>query len=272
MTVKLISDEKIAATSSKGNQEKWYDKETGKWHKLDRLGYESLAETVISELLNESNVEKDTPFSFVRYGMTRLSVHGRERTGCVSNNFLKEGESIVTLNRLLTLYLGCPLKEKLLRLPSDRKRIEYLANTTAEITGLDRFPEYLTLIFEIDSLFLNDDRHLNNIAVIEKDGGYSYCPIFDNGAGLLSDMRFLPPDVEPKGLIKEVVAMPFGTTFTRQMNGARSLFGNVLNIRKFGREELAAKVGRYLDFYPKRDAAIITDRIVETVLVRQKMM
>ena len=78
------------------------------------------------------------------------------------------------------LDLGYPLKEKLLKLSSDKKRIEYLANATAEITGLKDFPKYLTLIFEVDSLFLNDDRHLNNIAVIEKGGKFSYCPIFDN--------------------------------------------------------------------------------------------
>ncbi len=101
-----FTDEKIAKTSSKGNQEKWYDGETNSWYKLDQFGYESLAETLISEILMESNIESGTPFTFVRYGMARLQVHGRKRAGCVSKNFLKDGESIITLNRLLTLYLG----------------------------------------------------------------------------------------------------------------------------------------------------------------------
>ena len=35
MTVKLVTNEKVAETSSKGNQEKWFDKETDKWYKLD---------------------------------------------------------------------------------------------------------------------------------------------------------------------------------------------------------------------------------------------
>ena len=68
-------------------------------------------------------------------------------------------------------------------MPSDKSRIRYIAEKTAEITGLHGFPQYLTLLFEIDSLILNDDRHLNNIAIIEQDGRYDYCPIFDNGAG-----------------------------------------------------------------------------------------
>ena len=45
MTVRLVSNEKIAETSSKGNQEKWLD--NGKWYKLDQFGYEALAETLL---------------------------------------------------------------------------------------------------------------------------------------------------------------------------------------------------------------------------------
>ena len=34
MSVKFVTNEKIAETSSKGNQEKWYD--GGRWYKLDQ--------------------------------------------------------------------------------------------------------------------------------------------------------------------------------------------------------------------------------------------
>ena len=44
MTVRLVSNEKIAETSSKGNQEKWFDH--GRWYKLDQFGYEALTETL----------------------------------------------------------------------------------------------------------------------------------------------------------------------------------------------------------------------------------
>ncbi len=103
MTVKLVSNQKIAETSSKGNQEKWLD--NGKWYKLDQFGYEALAETFSSMLLEYSNIERETPFCFVRYNMERLLVHGRERTGCSSENFLKPGESIVTLSHLFKHHL-----------------------------------------------------------------------------------------------------------------------------------------------------------------------
>ena len=132
-------------------------------------------------LREQSNVEKDTPFTFVRYQMERVNVHGQDRNGCSSEDFLRPGQSIVTLDHLLSRVLGKPLRDALARLSSDKKRIAFLAETTAEYTGLRAFPQYLTLLFEVDGLFLNDDRHLNNIAVLEKGGQYSYCPIFDDG-------------------------------------------------------------------------------------------
>ena len=67
MTVRLVTDEKIAETSSKGNQEKWYDHAENRWYKLDQFGYEALAETVISALLQRSNIEPGTPFLFLRH-------------------------------------------------------------------------------------------------------------------------------------------------------------------------------------------------------------
>ena len=270
MTVKLFTNDKVAETSSKGNQEKWYDKDTNKWYKLDQFGYEALAETLISNLLEKSNIKQNTPFSFAKYEMEKLKVHGRERTGCSSDNFLKAGESIITLSHLFSRCLGGSLKTTLEKLPSDKKRIKYIAEETAKITGLKEFPQYLTLLFEIDALFLNDDRHLNNIAVIEKDGKYSYCPIFDNGAALLSNTQLSPMDIEPKGLIKDVVARPFNTSFTRQMNTARELYGRQLVMPQLTTQEIMAELKPLLEYYPERDKGIITDRVVECIKLRQK--
>ena len=59
MTVHLVSNQKIAETSSKGNQEKWLD--SGIWYKLDQFGYEALAEVFTSQLLEYSNMEAAFP-------------------------------------------------------------------------------------------------------------------------------------------------------------------------------------------------------------------
>ena len=267
MTIKLVSNEKIAETSSKGNQEKWYD--NGRWYKLDHFGYEGLAETFTSMLLERSNIEQDTPFHFAKYCMERIHVHGRERTGCSSENFLKPGESIITLNHLFRQHLGYSLKEKLSSLSSDKKRIAYLAEETASITSLHDFPRYLTLLFEIDSLVLNDDRHLNNIAVIEKNGHFDYCSIFDQGAGLLSNVQFSPMDITPHALIRVLTARPFNTTFNRQLHTVQGLYGKQLKIPKFTRSELMGMLHPLLVFYAVRDRDIIADRVCETVLLRQ---
>ena len=270
MTIRLVTDEKIAETSSKGNQEKWYDQAADCWYKLDQFGYEALAETVVSVLLEQSNLETDTPFTFVRYHMERLQVHGRERTGCSSRNFLQPGQALITVNRLLSSHLGKPLREKLARLSSDKKRIAYLAEMTAEMTGLELFPQYLTLLFEVDALFCNDDRHLNNISVIEKNGKYDYCPIFDNGAGLLSNTQLSQMDISPPALISALRARPFNTTFTRQMNAARSLYGAQLIMPKLTVGELREDLIPLLEYYPQRDRGLISDRVEACILTRQK--
>ena len=270
--MKFVSDEKIAETSSKGNQEKWYDSVTDSWYKLDQFGYEALAETLISLLLEKSNIETETPFTFVRYSIDKMHVHGRERNGCVSRNFIIAGQSLITVNRLLTRHLGIPVKQKLMRLPSDKKRIAYLADATAEHTGLIDFQRYLTLLFEIDALFCNDDRHLNNIAVIEHAKGYDYCPIFDNAAGLLSNTQISQMNIAPKALIAVLYARPFNTTFTRQMNSVRSLFGKQFVMPKLSFTEIRDTLQPLLEYYAERDRGIITNRVTDCIFIRQKVL
>jgi len=264
--IKLYSDDKIAETSSKGNQEKWQD--NGRWYKLDQFGYEGLAEVTVSNLLKLSSIEHNTPFKFVRYSPEIINAHGIDRTGCSSKNFLKKGQSIVTLSHLFRSY-GMPLTESLSRLTSDKRRIAFIAEKTAELTGLDMFPQYLTLIFETDTLFLNNDRHLNNIAVLECNGKYDYCPIFDNGAALLSNMMDYPMNIDPEALIKSVHARPLNTTFNRQMIHAVRLYGIQLDIIRITTNDIRKAISDSLEFYPDRDRGIITDRVMTTIEMRQ---
>lgn len=270
MIIKLATNDKIAETSSKGNQEKWL--EDGYWYKLDQFGYEALAEVFTSRLLDFSNIKKGTPFTFVEYKIKRINAHGFERVACVSKNFLKKNQSIVTVSALFKKCCDVSVKRKLASLQSDKKRIEYLANTVSEITRLKEFPRYLTLLFEIDSLILNDDRHLNNIAVIKEENKYDYCPIFDNGAGLLSNMQILRTDIEPKGLMKSLTASPFGMTFNRELKTTRALFGSVIEMPRFSRDKLQEMLSPMLEYYPKRDRGIIADRVSECILERQKQL
>lgn len=270
MTVQLVTDDKIAETSSKGNQEKWFDKDTNRWYKLDQFGYEALSETVVSMFLEESNIERDFPFHFVRYRMERMQVHGHERSGCSSENFLKPGQDIVTLSHLFKQEYGTSLAALLDRLPSDKRRIAWLAEQTAALTGLDEFPHYLTLLFEVDALFLNEDRHLNNIAVLCRNGRFDYCPIFDNGAALLSNVQIYPLEIAPKAHITTIRARPFNTTFNRQVIAVRDAFGQQLRMPKFTRSEISEALAPLLPYYAGRDRGLITDRVTACILTRQK--
>ena len=270
MNIKLTADKKIAETSSKGNQEKWL--EDGTWYKLDQFGYEALAEVMTSKLLEHSNIESETPFTFVRYEMKKVKVHGRERTACASKNFLKNGQSILTVNALFRQLSNQPLTKQLGKLSSDKKRMEYLAHSVTEMTGLADFGTYLATLFAVDALILNDDRHLNNIAVIEENGKFSYCPIFDNGTGLLSNMQILRTDIEPKGLMKSLTASPFGMTFNRSLSTSRALFGTDLKILKFSKNELSEMLAPLLAYYPQRDRDIISERVIACIMERQKQL
>lgn len=85
MSIHFVTNERIAETSSKGNQEKWV--EGNRWYKLDQFGYEALAETIISQLLECSNCEKDYPFRFTRYQMERITAmasNGRDAAAKIS--------------------------------------------------------------------------------------------------------------------------------------------------------------------------------------------
>ena len=115
-------------------------------------------------------------------------------------------------------------------------------------------------------------QHLNNIAVLESGGKYDYCPIFDNGAGLLSNMRTAPMDIEPKALIAAQRARPFGTTFNRQAGAVQALYGAQLRLPKLSKEEIFARLEPLLQYYPQRDRGIITDRVCATILLRQKQL
>lgn len=267
MSITLVSNEKIAETSSRGNQEKWLD--NGKWYKVDQFGYEALAEVFTSLLLEHSNIEKDTPFTFVRYNMEQVVVHGRQRTACSSPNFLPQNTSIITISQLFKQHLGSSLSSKLTSLSSDKQRMLYLAEATADITGLSLFPQYLTLLFELDSLVLNDDRHLNNIAVLAHDTGFDYCPIFDQGAALLSNTRYCPMEIEPRSLVNNQIARPFNTTFNRQVITMRTQFGNQLCLPTFTKQYLQELVEPLLAYYPARDRSYIMDRVVATICLRQ---
>ena len=123
-------------TTSKGNQTKYCNGEL--WFKGDYLGYEGLAETVASRLLQTSNLDSS---KYVNYQEATLDLNdGRILHGCVSNNFLAPLESFITFGRLLDKY-GID-QNTLDRLPTLFDRISLVVQRLYSITELD-LTEYI---------------------------------------------------------------------------------------------------------------------------------
>ena len=268
--VKLYTRDVVAATSSKGNQEKWYDKETNAWYKLDRIGFEALSEAVASEILRKySNIETELGYQIVPYHIDSVDVHKAKRNASISPNFLKEGQSIQTAYHILKRVLGPDYQKVLADEKTIPNRLKKIVDTIEAISGLQNFGQYLTLLFEVDALIANEDRHLNNIAIIEENGTYQYCPLFDNGEGFMLDNVKYPFDVETKGLMKHLRAKPFQCRFGTLLSAARELYGTQLKITCTA-DEISEVIEAYLEWYQPMFRPFLKDRILDVMILQMK--
>ena len=211
--------------SSKGNQLKWEN--DGIWYKADYTGYEGLAEYMISHLLKKSTLAEQ---EFVCYDLEEIKYGTVIYNGAKSKNFLNEDWQIITLERLFHNFFGESLYKSMYRIPDHEERLRFLVQQVERMTGLQNFGVYMNKLLTIDAFFLNEDRHTHNIAILmNKDGRFSYSPIFDNGAGLLADTSLdypLGKDVYLQ--IKEVRAKTISADFDEQLDLSEKLYGNHL--------------------------------------------
>ena len=99
------NDRFMYQSSSKGNQKKWiYD---NKFIKADTYnGYESIAECLAYIVGKHTNIKSIKYLSCI---INEVNEYGVESFyGCYSNNFIKEGESLVTVYKILNC-LCCAL-------------------------------------------------------------------------------------------------------------------------------------------------------------------
>ncbi len=265
MEIKSFNDNSIYSVMARGKQEKFYDAEYSQWYKLDQYGYESLAETLASRIMRRSKLNLYTPYTFVAYRMEHVRIHDRIRTACSCNNFLSPHSSIITVNDILQKQVGYPLKNKLDSFTTLKRKTAYIVDATRSYTRLYDFADYLTLIFELDALFCNDDRTLNNIAVIEKNGVFNYCPIFDNGAAFLSNIQMSPLSTKPQELLTGLTARPTKTSFGRQVKAVHNLYGRILEPFKISNSDIYAILREMLNYYPKDNRESITNRIITCI-------
>lgn len=211
--------------SSKGNQFKW--ERDGVWYKADYTGYEGLAEYMVSGLLGYSNL-KNT--EFIQYQTEEIGYKKTLYRGCKSLNFLPDGWQLITLERLFKNLYGQSLYQSLYRIEEVEERARFLVEQVELMTGLKEFGPYLSRLLTIDAVFLNEDRHMHNIAVLYDDAGrYHYCPVFDNGSALLSDTTAdYPMGEDIISLIPQVKSKTLSSDFMEQLDAAEGLYGQNL--------------------------------------------
>lgn len=184
--------------SSDGTQIKFC--EDGKWFKQDLRGYEGEVEHIVSCLLACSNVN-----NYVFYEQCKIN----GKPGCVSDDFLRTDESFVSFESLHLQYTGLSLADKVMEYQDFQERYAYVCEFIFKSCDID-IKHYLSHIFSLDALTLNDDRHFNNLGLIYnyKNNQYRAAPIFDNGAGLLSDIIKYPQWKSLEENISNVIGQP----------------------------------------------------------------
>ena len=227
--VNLTKDDlkRFGENSSMGNQLKF--EKNGIWYKTDYTGYEGLTEYTVSEFLKASTLK---PEEYVPYKTEEIRYEDTVFRGCSSKDFLRPDRQIITLERLYKNQRGESLYQRIWHTSDDpKRRLVSLVDIVESITGLDGFGEYMAKLMTIDALFLNEDRHFHNIAVLLTNrGGYELCPIFDQGAGLLADTTLdYPMDAELQRLYDKVKAKTFSRSFDEQLDAAEALFGDTLH-------------------------------------------
>lgn len=215
------NERKNERQSSKGNQLKWEN--DGIWYKADYTGYEGLSEYMISHLLKKSSLGE---MEYVLYEPEEIKYKTIIYKGAKSNNFLQDGWQIITLERLFKNFFGESLYESLYRIADHKKRFCFLVDQTERMTGLTQFGIYMNKLFTIDAFFLNEDRHTHNIAVLlNEKNEFAYCPIFDNGAGLLADTTMdYPIQEDAYSLMNQVHAKTICGDFDEQLDISEELY------------------------------------------------
>lgn len=234
--------------SSKGNQLKWENE--GIWYKADYTGYEGLAEYVISHLLKLTNLNEG---EYVLYEPEQIKYKRQIYNGVRSRAFIDEDWQIITLERLFKNVYNESLTSVLWHMSDVKERLEFLVNAIKNITGLNNWGEYICRLFTIDAFFLNEDRHMHNIAVLMNGkGDYKYCSVFDNGAGLLSDTTMdYPMEQDIYQMISEVKSKSVSQNFDEQLDVAENLYGQ--NLQFLFTKKNVSDIVNNADMYPPEE-------------------
>ena len=204
----LINDE----GTSEGTQIKY--KKEGFWYKKDNRGHEGLCEYLASRFLSFTSLSKD---EYIDY--EEGTVNGS--AGCRSQDFIKDNTTeLITLYRLYRNETGSDLAKILAGLDDIEARAEHIISFVHSVCGID-ITDYLQKIFTLDEIILNEDRHVNNLALLQNESGFYPAPIFDNGCSLLTCNQSVNRHLPISENVKRVTARPLSGSFSK----TRKYFG-----------------------------------------------
>lgn len=218
MFYETIDEEYIVTQNgtSEGTQIKYY--KDGFWYKKDSRGKEGLTEYLVSKLLTFSDLQKDEYILYEQGEINGIS-------GCRSKNFLGKEDELITFYRLYQNQFGKDLSKVIAQMETMEERIEYVIRFIKESCKLD-VREYLAKIIQLDALVLNEDRHLNNLALIYREDHFICAPIFDNGVSLLTANQSVNWNFPVSENVKRVIARPFSGSHRKMIK----YFGNAFQL------------------------------------------
>ena len=189
----------IQEGTSEGTQVKY--KKDGYWYKKDNRGNEGRAEYLVSKFMQFTTLQEN---EFISY--EEGTINGK--SGCRSKNFLDEEEELVTFYRLYYNEVGKDLSKVIANMNTMEERIEYVIRFIDQSCGLN-IHAYLSKVLTLDMICLNEDRHLNNLALIMRGNDFYPAPIFDNGVSLLTANQSVNWNFSIEENVKRVIARPF---------------------------------------------------------------
>lgn len=198
--------EKYSLSQKDGMQQKYFYKNN--YYKLDNGGHEGIVEELTSLILSCSTLK---PSEYTTYECCKIN----GQYGCRSENFLKDNEEFISLNKLHKDITGQELMSSIRTMPMQEK-INYVVNFVKENTGLD-ITDYLRKCITLDYITRNPDRHFRNLGIKQYDKTFSIAPIFDNGQGLMAYME-IPSRQSITDALDELSYNPFSDDINEMYN------------------------------------------------------
>lgn len=206
-------------TSSKGVVEKYTDGEV--WVKTDSRGYETLAEVLASRVVTALG------FDAVRYepGFLATDDYSAE-TVCISQSYIHPGEEEMSIGRLLQIHGGFVGSNEMYSyfssLGDTPSKVAWVVDTLKDIIDPVWLKHSLAVCVWLDSLLLNEDRHLFNLVLVRNADNKFRFINFDYGASLLSDLKDYSLSMPLHIAMSKVKSKPFSVDFGKQLKAFAS--------------------------------------------------